>query len=244
MTEQEWDGCNDPEAMLEFLEWNASDRKLRLLACACCRHLLGQVSVDSWGRKAVDVAELFADGKASPQDLQDAAAAATSGATAGLAGASQSAGLACGSAASPKGGSHAVYYALAMTGSAVREYAAVIVPAGDDHPPFVVGGEEALTKERWVQAALVRDLLGNPFRPVAVDPAWLAWHGGAVKSLAEAVYEERELPSGHLDAARLAVLADMLEEAGCNDARLLGHLRGPGPHVRGCWVVDLLLGKS
>jgi hypothetical protein len=93
------------------------------------------------------------------------------------------------------------------------------------------------------QAALLHDIFGNPFRPAAVDPAWLAWHGGAIPNLAQTVYEERELPSGHLDAARLAVLADMLEEAGCADAQLLGHLRGPGPHVRGCFAVDLLLGK-
>jgi hypothetical protein len=82
----------------------------------------------------------------------------------------------------------------------------------------------------------------TPF-PVTVDPAWLAWHGGAVKRLAEAVYDECDLPSGHLDAARLAVLADMLEEAGCSAPQFLGHLRGPGPHVRGCFAVDLLLGK-
>ena len=68
--------------------------------------------------------------------------------------------------------------------------------------------------------------------------------GGAVKKLAEAVYDDRDLPSGHLDAGRLAVLADMLEEAGCADAGILGHLRGPGPHVRGCWVVDLLTGRG
>jgi hypothetical protein len=52
------------------------------------------------------------------------------------------------------------------------------------------------------------------------------------------------MPSGHLDPARLAVLADALEDAGCADADLLGHLRGPGPHIRGCWAVDLLLGKE
>jgi hypothetical protein len=92
---------------------------------------------------------------------------------------------------------------------------------------------------------LLRCVLGSPFRPLPpLDLTWLAWHGGAVKRLAEAAYEERELPSGHLDAGRLAVLADMLEESGCADAELLGHLRGPGPHVRGCWVVDLLLGKG
>ena len=81
-------------------------------------------------------------------------------------------------------------------------------------------------------------------RPAGAHPAWLAWHGGAAVKLAQSVYEERELPSGHLDAARLAVLADMLEEAGCSDAQLLGHLRGPGPHVRGCFAVDAMLGKQ
>jgi hypothetical protein len=62
--------------------------------------------------------------------------------------------------------------------------------------------------------------------------------------LAEAVYEERELPTGHLDAARLAILADMLEEAGATDPHLLGHLRSPGPRVWGCGAVDTLLGRS
>ena len=62
--------------------------------------------------------------------------------------------------------------------------------------------------------------------------------------LAEAAYDRRHLPSGELDPARLAVLADALEEAGCTDPDLLDHLRGPGPHYRGCWVIDLLLGKQ
>jgi hypothetical protein len=95
------------------------------------------------------------------------------------------------------------------------------------------------------QAALLRDLFGLlPFRPVPVDPRWLAWNGGAVVKLAQAAYDQRALPSGELDLARLAVLADALEEAGCTVTEILDHLRGPGPHVRGCWVVDLLLGKS
>jgi hypothetical protein len=96
---------------------------------------------------------------------------------------------------------------------------------------------------RWSVAQLLREIF-NPFRPVSIEPAWLAWHGGAIAKLAQAVYEERELPSGHLDAARLAVLADMLEEAGATDAQLLRHLRSPGPHVLGCVAVDAVLGKS
>jgi hypothetical protein len=107
------------------------------------------------------------------------------------------------------------------------------------------GAKEREGREDAAQCSLLRCVVGpSLFRPVRADPAWLAWHGGAAVHLAQAVYDERELPSGHLDAARLAVLADMLEEAGCCDAGLLGHLRSPGPHVRGCWPLDLLLQRA
>ncbi len=86
---------------------------------------------------------------------------------------------------------------------------------------------------RW-QNSLIRDVFGNPFRPVALDPVWRT---PAVVSLAEAVYAERAFD-------RLPQLADALEAAGCDHADILSHCRGPGPHVRGCWVVDLLLGKA
>jgi hypothetical protein len=91
----------------------------------------------------------------------------------------------------------------------------------------------------------VGDIFGIYFRATpSLDPSWLTWNDGMVRRLAEAAYEGRELPGGTLDVARLAVLADALEEAGCGNAELLGHLRGPGPHVRGCWVVDLILSKD
>ena len=96
-------------------------------------------------------------------------------------------------------------------------------------------------REAAAQALVLRCIFGNPFRPVTVSPALQA---PQVVALAHAAYDERDLPSGHLDPARLAVLGDALEDAGCTDADLLGHLRGQGPHVRGCWVVDLLLGKG
>jgi hypothetical protein len=92
-----------------------------------------------------------------------------------------------------------------------------------------------------MQAGLLRDIVGNPFRPASVSPAWRT---PQVVALAQAAYDQRALPSGHLDIARLAVLADALEDAGCDNAELLGHLRGEGPHVRGCWAVDLLMGRS
>ncbi len=88
-----------------------------------------------------------------------------------------------------------------------------------------------------MQAALVRDVFGNPFRPAAADPAWQTWHAGTIPRLAEGIYQERAFD-------RLPVLADALEEAGCADPAILAHCREPGEHVRGCWVVDLLLGKG
>src|SRR5262249_39156635 len=95
------------------------------------------------------------------------------------------------------------------------------------------------------QAALLRDLFGPlPFREVGIDSSVLHWNGGAVVQLAQAAYEERILPEGHLDPARLAVLADALEESGCATPETLLHLRGPGPHVRGCFVLDALLGRG
>jgi hypothetical protein len=100
----------------------------------------------------------------------------------------------------------------------------------------------AALAECQAQADLLRDIFGNPFHPPpALDPAWLT---AEVVALAEAAYADRLLPSGHLDPARLAALARALEDAGGEDAGLLSHLRGPGPHVRGCHVLDLLLGKS
>jgi hypothetical protein len=84
-------------------------------------------------------------------------------------------------------------------------------------------------------AALLRDLFGNPFRPAPrFDIGWLAWNGGTAAKVARGLYEGRAFD-------RLPLLADALEDAGCADADLLGHLRGPGPHVRGCWAVDSLL---
>jgi hypothetical protein len=92
--------------------------------------------------------------------------------------------------------------------------------------------------EKQIQADLLRDIFGNPFRSrPAINQSWLAWGDGTVPKLARAIYDERRFEE-------LPVLADALEEAGCTDSDILSHCRGPGPHVRGCWVIDLLLGKE
>jgi hypothetical protein len=105
--------------------------------------------------------------------------------------------------------------------------------------------EDAIVMEQREQAALLRDLVGNPFRPpLLLAPTVLAWHNHLVVQLATAAYDERLLPSGVLDSERLTVLGDALSDAGCTDAELLEHLREPGPHVRGCWALDKLLGRD
>ena len=81
---------------------------------------------------------------------------------------------------------------------------------------------------------LARDIFGNPFRPAALDPSWLT---STVVTLARGIYEERAFD-------RMPILADALQDAGCDNEDVLNHCRGPGPHVRGCWVVDLVLGKT
>jgi len=101
--------------------------------------------------------------------------------------------------------------------------------------------KETESEIRRAIANLLRDIFGNPFRPVVCDPARIS---STVTKLAQAAYDERSLPAGTLELDRLAVLADALEDAGCDSADILSHLRNPGTHVRGCWVIDLILGRE
>lgn len=93
------------------------------------------------------------------------------------------------------------------------------------------------TEIRLSIANLLRDIFGNSFRPLVLDPSWLTWQDGTVIKLAQGIYEERAFDC-------MPVLADALEEAGCTEGEVLAHCRQPGTHVRGCWGVDLLLAKG
>jgi hypothetical protein len=96
----------------------------------------------------------------------------------------------------------------------------------------------AAVAARKTQCDLVRDIIGNPFRPSpALPPAVLAWNDGTVRRIAQGIYEERAF-------GRLPILHDALLDAGCDDEDLMQHCRSEGPHVRGCWAVDLILGKE
>lgn len=269
MEETQWLATEDPQAMLMHLHGCVSpsgqtaggsywQRKLRLFACACCRavwHLL----TDERSRRAVEVAERYADGEATDGERS----------------------LAIGMLLNTE---------ESASEEALNGLDSFLLPAWCVNREDTLPGNAAHYLERATrlglppaaQAALLRDVVGNPWRPVVIPCTRESWKGDwltpTVLALARAAYEERGgacgqcagkgrswssgpgLPlaeyfciscggtgrggSGHLHADRLAVLADALEDSGADSEELLSHLRSPGPHVRGCFALDLLLGKE
>jgi hypothetical protein len=90
------------------------------------------------------------------------------------------------------------------------------------------------TTEQEAQSQFVREVFGNPFRPIAIDPSWRT---STVVALAHGIYDERTFD-------RMPILADALQDAACDNDDVLNHIRGNGPHVLGCWALDALLGKA
>jgi hypothetical protein len=215
MTEEEWLTSTHPVPMLAWFE--KGSRKRRLLAAACCAritHLLTRA-----GRRAVVAAEEFADGEIDREQLHRCWQAV------GFPG---NQARQCASAAARAAASCSIGY----DGTA-QAVASALGAVGYAQPPHnwnqVTGDAEAL-----VQAALLRDIFGNPFRPVAFEPRWRT---ADVLGLARGIYDERAFD-------RLPLLADALMDAGCADEQVLAHCRSDGVHVRGCWIVDLVLGKE
>jgi hypothetical protein len=231
MTEAQWLACEDPRAMLGFVRGDERNSlpepRSRLFGIACCRRLL-QLIVDPRSMKALEVTERFADGTATSEELDAAYSEAFD--------------VEAHYAEHPDRPHSRRFEALGRAANAVAECCHEHELAEGVALEALKAAEAAdITGEAAAQANLVREIFGNPFRPVAIDPTWLT---ATVAGLAGAAYEERSLPLDHLDPTRLAVLADALEDAGCADPDLLGHLREPGPHVRGCWALDLILGKG
>jgi hypothetical protein len=222
MTEAEWLACADPMRMRDFLRGRDSERKVRLFACAYARRVRKKLT-DRRGRTAVEVAERFADGLATPQELGSAATAAARAAD----------------ESGSRGYVGATYYVLCAAESPPNAPVCHVFEYNVEVFGLLYSLANVLSRaEEKARARLLRDNF-NPFRSQAIHPPALT---PGVLALAHAAYDERDLPSGHLDSARLAILADALEEGGCTDRGLLTHLRGPGPQVRGCWAMDLLLG--
>lgn len=235
MNEAEWLACADPRLMLDHLRDRVSARKLRWFACACVR-LVWEHLIDERSARAVEVAARFADGQAEAAELAvaeseafevarvaDLRSTVSDPAWAATRAAARAAGH------DPFGAASGAAFIAALC-SAPWAFA----PSGS---VLHHGDPAAKAEARRRQCRLLREIVGNPFRAVVVPADWPGWTDQAVQCLASHVYREDRFDE-------LPILADALEDAGCTDESMLRHCREPGDHVRGCWLIDLILGKS
>jgi hypothetical protein len=272
MTEVEWLANTSSKRMIRFLARPLADRKALLFDVGCCRRL-GDLLADPRSNEALAVLERFADGDATVAQLRSAAASATAAAEkvdAPRIAMDRLVAQKAPQANSTKfreqhrqaGRLHWAAYAVVDAFECVNHLRATpqyllgsthtlmrcqnalrddgpLVGTGANEDAF--GVDAARLAESKHQAHLVRDVFGNPFRRVVFDPRWRVH---VTFDLGRSAYEQRRANQGQLDNAQLAVLSDALEEVGCTDEAILSHLRSAGPHVRGCWALDLLLGKQ
>jgi hypothetical protein len=222
LTEKGWLSRAKPSGMLQFLDKRASDRKLRLLCCAVCRRVM-HLFPDERVQCLIAATEQYADGKLSRDELDRLYKIAN-----GLA------------REHPVSKRTAVLYPVPLAlGLTYRNLDAsfLLLHALDCQVADSTTPGARKTETR-IQIQLLHDVFGNPFRPVTLDPDWLTWNSGLIPGMAGTIYEERTWE-------RLPILADALEDAGCAETDILDHLRAPDVlHIRGCWVLDLLLGKE
>jgi hypothetical protein len=237
MTEAEWLTCADPTPMLAFLRGQASGRKLRLFAVACCRHVW-RFFTDERSRRAVEVNERYLRGEATLDDVTRAAAAVQEAMQ-------KKWGEVCEARrVADSGGRDAPFFfaraqeleAEFTTYWIAEQLGKVDVSLTAGLAAWGVAWSKVATgqDEKRFQSDLLRDLIPDPFRPPDLGPAPLP---APVLELARAIDESA-------DFAALPALADALERAGCPSASLLSHCRGAGPHARGCWALDLILGRA
>jgi hypothetical protein len=237
MTEVEWLQGIDLKPMLEEIWGKASERKLRLAGYECSRRILPLLSDSSLStllstvERVIDSPEeqsaivpLLADLQRRMDATQPAAAEFN-----GIAGVAFA-------AAHPPANRRVFENSFLWLADAK---AWAIVPSATIDPDDWESPRDPMWKAAWEeerrqQASVFREVLGNPLRPVDVDRSWLS---STVVTLAAGIYQDREFDW-------LPILADALMDAGCNNEDILNHLRGEGPHLRGCWALDLVLEKS
>ncbi len=270
MTEQEWLACVKPETMLTALQQagRLTDRKVRLFDCACVRRIWDMLT-DERSRRAIEIAEQYADQQVGLEVLEDAQrgaldvwvrfqrsqpknsgghetissrASAMALSSGGTALALRSAIGACGTTKTDDNprthwprANHDVIGAV----STRRLYS----PEGTEAAYNAMYTRHArkswdigqyTTDEEAEHCRLLRDIFPAPMVNVIIDPSWLT---STVSALVRGIHADQSFDL-------LPILADALEDSGCNDDRLLSHCRGPEKHVRGCWVLDALLGRS
>lgn len=221
MTEAEWLVCEEPEDLRVALVQlgSVSERRLRLVSCACSRRFWKLIT-DKRGQQAVDGTERYVEGQISAAELESLSLAA-------------------------RKSWEEVHNDFFRKSEGPLSAAAMAVYTSSPHFDMNVlsnamgAAVEAFPKrarkkvEKRSQALLLRDIFGNPFRSVIFSPKWRT---DTAVALAQHMYDSR-------DFGAMPILADALQDAGCDSENVLNHCRGPGPHVRGCWVVDAVLGK-
>ncbi|MFQ3648762.1 MAG: putative immunity protein [Gemmataceae bacterium] len=223
MTEAEWHICTSPERILQLLGKKASPRKLRLYAVECCRRIWS-LFLDDRLRQAVDVARRYADGKSTANELLAAGQSVLSIARV------------FGDPLQPTSRSTHDIGGAAWAATRPDAWIAAWDAAYDARWAAVNDGRRKTDweQERAWQAQLLKELFGNPFRSIYIDPSWRSPDSPATL-LARVIYHEERYGD-------MPYLGDALEDVGCSDQTILDHCRGPGPHYRGCWVLDAVLG--
>jgi hypothetical protein len=220
MTEAEWLTCADPVPMVAHVcarfgatRTKIGRRKLRLFGCACLRQVWDLLT-DPRERDAVVGCERFAEGQATAPEL-DAARRAAFAHT-----------------------SNAINYAAgkSLTEDAITRSIRCACAARCVGPRINDGSVPANSAEWQAAVRAQADLLREIFGTYGRTTFDTMWRTDAAVALARQTYDSR-------DFSAMPILADALQDAGCDNTDILDHCRGPGPHVRGCWVVDLVLDK-
>jgi hypothetical protein len=247
VTEEAWNRCTDPTEMLGWLRQRGllTDRKLRLAACVWCRRVPA-IMKWPWYHRAVRIAESFADGHAELDRLVRVYRRVAPEWFTTAQSAAEEIAMSSKEAVAHTLASPATFLptesgaAFDLSGSVREAGVAAARAVGMSGQPSA-----DFPKARADQCDVLRELFGAlPFRPLAPSPLLLTWRNALVVHLAQEAYDHRR-PDGTLDATRLQVLSDALEESGLAETELVAHLREQGSsHYRGCWGVDLLLGKA
>jgi hypothetical protein len=219
MTEAEWLRSTDPQPMLDWIVGKSSERKLRLFAVACCRELRPDL-LNNVCRNAIDVAERHADGLASRRE-RTRAIANTVNVAREMGFGDEDARYFPGCADE----AHAAFAVLHALGPRAK------LPHASTAARHIWSSGRQLLR---IHCQRLRCIIGNPFHANPVDPSWITEN---VVSVAHAIYDGRAFE-------RMRILADALEDAGCDNADMLSHLRNGGEHARGCWVIDALTGRT
>lgn len=248
MTEREWLESGDVAPLIHHIERCGSKRKLRLFALACCRSI-AHLLIDKRSRVAVTALERFADGRCDLAVLARCHLRARAACRKierplyqadGCLHSNAESSAACAVLCAAKPDITPTRYPnyVESTISSVSSWSLMALGSFDrsaSHNPSERQASDATFS--IAQVGMLRDIFGNPFRPITINPNWLAWNDSTVVKIAQVIYDEHGFD-------RMPMLADALEEASCDNAHITGHCRSTVLHVRGCWVIDLLLGKE